>query len=206
MLTLICREVRDHAIYLAGMLFVTAVMILLLILTAYQGLQVAILLPVAVLISGLMLGLCGLGGAQMYTDRAHRISPLLATLAVTRSRILAARILVGVLALLLALVPVLVATTILLRAFLPPPEFYGRMLVEVSLTVLLTGLACYCLGLLVGWSTNAVWRLAGGVLVPALLISFVWIKGAGPDVMVLLLLLIAATLLRIWHSFTSASL
>jgi ABC-type transport system involved in multi-copper enzyme maturation permease subunit len=206
MLTLIGREVHDHLVYLMSLCLVTVITIAVLIAGAYEGVQVAILLPLAIPILSLLLGLCALGAGQMYGDRANRISPLLSTLAVTRTRILLARVLVGVLAALLTLVPVIVTSAIVLWISGSPLEFYGRTIVEVSLTVVLTGIACYCAGLLVGWTTNKSWLLVGNTLVMFLVLSLVWIKGFGPDAMALWLLLIGAVLLRVWHAFTSASL
>ncbi len=90
--------------------------------------------------------------------------------------------------------------------FAPPLEFYGRMLVEIPLTLLLTAAACYCAGLLVGWTTSKAWLLAGSVLLLLSLVSLVVIKGFGLEAMAILLLFIGATLLYAWHAFTSSSL
>jgi hypothetical protein len=206
MLTLIGREIRDNLVYLGGLGFATVFTMALLIVSMYQRTILNMGVPLIFLVVALLLGLCSLGSAQMHGDRAHRISPLLSTLAVTRSRILAARVLVGGLAVLLAFVPVIVTSTLLLRAFVPPLAFYERMLVEVSLTILLAGLACYSVGLLVGWTTNRLWLVGGGALLFVLVLSLVWIKGFGADTMLLLLLVTGALLLRVWHVFTSASL
>ena len=154
----------------------------------------------------LLVGFCGLGASQMYSDRASRISSLLATQGVTRSRILAARVLVGVATVLASLVPPAVTILILLWAFLPPLSFYWRMAAEIFTVAVLTGVAGYCVGLLVSWTTSKAWLVAGNLLLWSLVTSLVWIKGFGPDVMAILLLLIVAMLLRVWHGFTSASL
>jgi len=163
-------------------------------------------LPLGLLTFLLLLGLYALGAAQMYGDRANRISSLLTTQAVTRSRVLAARALVGLLAVLAVLLPVVVTAVVLLWAFLPPLDFYRRLLVEIPLTLALTAFACHSAGLLVGWTTNRIRLLAGAVLLVTAVASLLWIKGFGPDVMAVLLLFIAATLLRTWHTFTSTSL
>ena len=206
MLTLIGREVRDHIAYLLGLGIVTAIMIVVMILAAFQELEAQLLTPVVILILTLLLGLYALGAAQMYGDRANRMSSLLATLAVTRSRILAARVFVGVLAVVISFVPLVVTITVLLRTFGPPLWLYGRMVVEISVTTILTGMACYCLGLVSGWTTNKTRLLAGSTLLVALVASLVWIKGFGPEIMAILLLFIGATLLRVWRTFTLVSL
>ena len=101
----------------------------------------------------------------------------------------------------------MVAITVLLWAFGPLPlRFYGRIIVETSITVVLTGMACYCLGLVIGWTTNKTRLLAGSTLLVALVASLVWIKGFGPEIMVILLLFIGATLLRVWRTFALVSL
>lgn len=206
MLTLIGREVRDHIAYLLGLGIVTAIMIVVMILAAFQELEAQLLTPVVILTLTLLLGLYALGAAQMYGDRANRMSSLLSTLAVTRSRILAARVFVGVLAVMVSFVPLVVTIIVLLWTFGPPLRFYGRIIVETSITALLTGMACYCIGLVIGWTTNKTRLLAGSTLLVALLASLVWIKGFGPEIMVILLLFIGATLLRIWRTFTLISL
>jgi hypothetical protein len=206
MLTLIGREVRDHIAYLLGLGIVTAIMIVVMILAAFQELEAQLLTPVVILVVTLLLGLYALGAAQMYGDRANRMSSLLSTLAVTRSRILAARVFVGMLAVAVSFVPLVVTITVLLWAFGSPLRFYERIIVETSITALLTGMACYCLGLVIGWTTNKTRLLAGSTLLVALVASLVWIKGLGPESMVILLLFIGATLLRIWRTFTLISL
>ncbi len=209
MLTLIRREAYDNLMYLVGLCLVTAMLISLLILAAYeeiQGLQEGYVVPLGLLIFMLLIGFCALGAAQMYGDRANRVSPLLTTLAVTRNQILAARVLTGLLAVLVVLLPVVVTGVILLRTFVPPLEFYRRMVVEVSVTLALAACACHSAGLLIGWTTNRVRLLVGTVLLVAAVVSLLWIKGFGPGVMGVLLLFIGATLGRTWHTFTSSSL
>ena len=206
MLSLIGRELRDHIVLVAAPCVVSAVMILLLIRTYLHGMGQAMVVPIAVLMSVPLISFCLLGATQMYGDRVHKISALLCTLATTRSRILVARIAVGVLAILVTVAPVIVAEAILMKLFVPMAAFWYPLLAEVSVTVILTGFACYCMGLLIGWTTNRVWLLAGNLLLLSVAASLVYIKGFDPGGMMVLLLMIAALLLRVWHKFTSASL
>jgi len=207
MLSLIAREIRDQVVYLVGLCLTAITMLALLILQIYVQMEMVYLPILGMGVALLLIGFCALGMGQMYGDRVNRIAPLLATLAVTRTRILAARVAVGVLAVLATLVPIAIAVTLVLGAFLPPLEFYWRMIVGISITSLLVGMACYCVGLLIGWTTNkTALLLVDGLLLVALLVSVVWIKGFGLDTAGLLLLFIGATLLRTWQTFTSASL
>lgn len=210
MLTLIRRELHDNIVYTLGSCAIGAMAIGAMIYMSIYGTDVAksapaIIYPILLLLPAFLL-FSILGAAQMYGDRAHRISPLLSTLAVTRHRILAARILAGILTILLTTVPVLATATIVLRLFLPPFEFYRRMVIEISVTAVLLGTACYSLGLLVGWTTSRTWLIVGTSLLLTVSTSLIVIKGFGPGAMLFLVVFIAAVLVRTWHKFTSASL
>jgi hypothetical protein len=206
MLNLIAREIRDNIVSVALPCLVSALGITLAIIFTLSRVRGGILPPTIMVTPILLLAFCGLGASQAYGDRANRISSLLATLGVTRNRIFAARVLAGLLTVLVSLVPLAVTTILLLWMFAPPLEFYGRMVVAISLTVLLVAVACYCAGLLVGWTTSKAWLLAGSVLLLLSLVSLIVIKGFGLDAMAILLLFIGATLWYAWHTFTSASL
>ena len=206
MLSLIGREIRDNIVSVALPCLVSALGMTLVIVFSVSRAGGGVLPPAILVMPILLLAFCGLGASQTYGDRANRISSLLATLGVTRSRIFAARVLAGLLTVLVSLTPLLVTTILLLWMFVPPLEFYGRMVVEISLTALLAAVACYGAGLLVGWTTSKAWLLAGCVLLLLSLASLVVIKGFGPGVMAILLLFIGATLWYAWHTFTSASL
>ena len=206
MLSLIAREIRDNIVSVALPCLASALGITLAIIFALSRANGGAF-PVTIMFTPiLLLAFCSLGVSQAYGDRANRISSLLATLGITRNRIFAARVLAGLLIVLVCLVPLVVTTILLLWRFAPPLEFYGRMVVEISLTVFLAAVACYFAGLLVGWTTSKAWLLAGSVLLLLSLASLVVIKGFGPGAMAILLLFIGATLWYAWHTFTSASL
>ncbi len=206
MLSLIAREIRDNIVSVALPCLVGALGVTLAIVFSLSRVRGGVLPVTIMFTSVLLLAFCGLGASQAYGDRANRISSLLATLGVTRNRIFAARVLAGLLTVLVSLVPLAVTTIVLLWMFAPPLEFYARMVVEISLTVLLAAVACYLAGLLVGWTTSKAWLLAGSVLLLLSLVSLIVIKGFGPGAMAILLLFIGATLWYAWHTFTSASL
>jgi hypothetical protein len=206
MLSLIAREIRDNIVSVALPCLASALGIALAIIFAFSRADGGAF-PVTIMFTPvLLLAFCGLGASQAYGDRANRISSLLATLGVTRNRIFAARVLAGLLTVLVALIPLAVTTIVLLWLFVPPLQFYGRMVVEISLTVLLAAVACYLAGLLVGWTTSKARLLTGSVLLLLSLVSLVVIKGFGPEAMAVLLLFIGATLWYAWHTFASTSL
>lgn len=131
---------------------------------------------------------------------------MLAASAVTRSRILAARVLAGAAIILMMLVPLLITAVAILHFTSLPPTWYGRTIAEVFVTVALTGFACYCVGLLMGWTANKVFPALSVLFGMVLVMLFVTVKGFGALAIVLLLLFCTAALLRVWYRFTSISL
>jgi hypothetical protein len=203
---LVMREIRDNIVSVVASCLVGVIIIVLAFFFGLFRKGGGTLVPWVPCTPALWLALCGLGISQMYGDRANRISSLLSTQGVTRNRIFCARVLAGALTVLASLIPALVGTLVLLWVAQAPLEFFQRMTVDVSITLLLAALACYCIGLLVGWTTSKGWPLVGGLFLMALVGSLIAIKGFGPATMGLLLLFIGAILLRTWHKFTSASL
>jgi ABC-type transport system involved in multi-copper enzyme maturation permease subunit len=206
MVTLIAREIRDHLVYVLACCSLSAIMVGIMVSAYFWEVKTAIYLFPPALAPVLFFGLAALGSSQMYSDRANRLSALLSTLAVTRSRILAARVVVGVLTVFAALAPLLVTALILLALAGPPAHLYSRMMWEMAVSIALTAFACYCVGLEVGWTTNKTWLLVGNLVLVGLVTSLVVSKGFGLDAVLLLLLLAAAMLLHVWHRFTSAAL
>jgi len=165
----------------------------------YVGLSVPILVI-------LVLGFSAMGVTQMYLDRNRRISAFLSALPVTRSRILTARIIAGLLAILIVLVPLAIAATVLGRLFAPPIPIFAGYITDILTTVFLMTFACYCLGLLTGWTANKITPTFGALGLNLVLVSLVFVKGFGPDIKFLLVLIIVACLIRTWHKFMSTSL
>jgi hypothetical protein len=202
MFTLIKREIEDHAVNFLLAVVISATMAGLLAFFAFNEFNdvSGILVSLGILA---LLTCCSMGITQVYTDRTHKISPFLATLAVTRGQILAARCIVGVLAILTLLVPAMVATVVLFSKFLPPIAFYWRAIVEVFITVFLGALTCYCLGLLIGSTTRRLLLVGGCLTVPPAVIILVLAKGFGPQVMIVLGLVILASIGRIVTKLSS---
>ena len=206
MLTLIKRELYDQIAYVLLAPFISLTVIGVMIYAVMLDIPDASFAFGAFTIQGLLILFCFLGAAQMYSDRANRVSALLATLAVTRSRILTARVAAGGIVVLLTLIPVAVVAIVLVHLFAPPLAFHARMIVEMTTTVMLLGFAGYCVGLLIGWTSNKILLVAGCVLLLALIMPVFLIKGFGAEAIVILLLLIGAMLLRTWTNYTSAAL
>ena len=133
MYALIQREIRDHRVFFMGPVILSAVLIGLSISTldshptldSHRWIEAAIFDSGAgvIVLPIIVLGFFAMGAVQMYADRIRRISAFISTLSVSRSRILFAKIIAGVLAILASMVPLAVTVTILLRIHAPPvPE------------------------------------------------------------------------------------
>ena len=215
MLTLIKREIRDHIVYLilAASLAVIFILVSFPIVSQFgsiteasnnvMGIPVGIGVPVVTVV---IIGICGLGAAQMYSDRTRKISAFLSTLAVSRNRILLARILTGILVILTLLVPLVITAVILLRLYVSPVLIYPGMVFEIFVTVFLMAFACYCIGLQIGWNSNAVTPTLGALFLTGILVPLIIVKGFGLQIVVILVLFIIASLIRTWHTFMTTSL
>ena len=209
MLTLIRREIRDHIVYFIAAVIFSAILVAFITATRYNldwfGSAVfgAFSVPLLVI---LVLGFSAMGVTQMYLDRNRKISAFLSVLPVTRSRILSARIIAGLLAILIVLVPVTITATVLERIFAPPIPASSGYTAEILTTVFLMAFACYCLGLLNGWTANKIAPTIGALGLNFVLVSLVFVKGFGQDIKFLLVLVIVACLIRTWHKFMSTSL
>ncbi len=214
MFTLIKREIQDHIVYFIGAAVLSAVFIIFLIsvINQYESLSrqdrgpeftVGIGVPTLAIV---IIGFCGLGAAQMYLDRTRKISAFLSTLAVSRSRILLARIITGILVILTLLVPLTVTAATLLRLYVPPVLIYPGMVLEVFTVIFLMAFACYCIGLQTGWTSGKITPTLGGIALTCIFVPLIRVKGFGLHIVVILVLFIIASLIRTWHTFMTTSL
>lgn len=210
MYALINREIHDHAVFFIGAVILAASLIGLAVtaLDNQRPIEAALfgsgggVIALVILVPGLF----AMGSVQMYTDKTRKISAFVSTLPVSRSRILLAKICTGVLVILTALVPWAVAVAILLQIKAPPVPMYWVIARDVLAGTFLIGFACYCIGLQVGWNSGKVAPALGGLGLTCILASLILIKGLAPEIMIMLSLFIAASLIRTWHKFTSSSL
>jgi hypothetical protein len=209
MFTLIKREIEDHLVYFLGAAVFSAVLIALLILAMYSSepevRPIFIILSVPVIVV-LIIGCTGMGVSQMYTDRNRKISAFLSGLPVTRGRILIARIITGILAILTVLLPLTVTGMVLWRLFAPPIPIYSGVIFDIFIVTFLTGFACYCLGLQTGWTSSRITPTLGGLVLTCILVPLIAVKGFGLHAQVILALFIVASLIRIWQKFMSTAL
>ena len=210
MYALIKREIQDHIAYFVGAAIFSVVFIIISVsLTHSKGTEdpsifaIGLGTPVATVV---ILGFCAMGATQMYLDKTRKISAFLSTLAVSRSRILLARIITGILAILTLLVPPAVTALVLSHLSNPPIPMYPGMILETFTISFLMAFACYCLGLLTGWNSSKITPTLGGIVLTCILVPLIFVKGFGVHIVVILVLFIIASLLRTWHTFITTSL
>ena len=153
----------------------------------------AMFIPLPFLIA---LGLCARGIAQTYTDRTKGISETLAVLPTTRAQIALSHIINGTILVMIVLIPVaitLVALCVLRRPLIPP---FWQLASNAFLGIFLMALACYCLGLQMGHTTDTFMLALGALPLAATLLLLILVEGFGNRLNVILLLFITASLLR----------
>lgn len=210
MFALIKREIEDNiSCFVAAALFSAVLVGTAVLIThdssSYRAKTVGLTVSLPVYVLSL-LGFSTMGASQMRTGPTRKISAFLSSLPVSRSQILLARIVTGVLAMLVLLVPITVTVAILVRVYAPPYPGCRVIFAEISATVFLMGLACYCLGMQIGVSCGKVVCTVGCIIVTAVLLPLVMIKGFGGQSIAILLLLIAASLIQTWQRFMSTAL
>jgi hypothetical protein len=210
MFTLIKREIEDHIAYFLGAAILSSTLVVLSIWAAYNyGPEEAPLYPIGLsipVIVILVIGFPAMGATQMYTDRTRKVSAFLSALPVTRGRILVARIITGILAILTVLAPLTITSLVLWHLLVPPVPIYPGLIFDMFVTALLMAFACYCLGLLTGWASNKVTPTLAGLALTFVLIPLIMVKGFGLHTTVILVLFIIASLIRIWQKFMSTAL
>ncbi len=209
MYALIKREIQDHLVYFIGAAAFSVVFIIISVFLIHsyddrypEVFSIGFGVPAVIVI----IGFCGLGASQMYLDRTRKISAFLSTLAVSRSRILLARIITGILAILTLLVPLTITAVTLLRLYVSPVLIYPGMVFEIFVAVFLMAFACYCIGLQTGWTSGKIIPTLGGIALTCIFVPLLFIKGFGVQIVVILVLFIIASLIRTWHTFMTTSL
>lgn len=148
----------------------------------------------------------GMGAQQMYSDRNGKISAFLCTLATSRSRILTARIIVGSSYFLLIFLAMAITYALLLARFPSLVPFDVTFLIMLFITAATVNLACYSVGLLIGFSANRFLPILGSILLVAILIALIIIKGFGLQSNLILLVVAGAAMFRTWQKYATTSL
>ena len=216
MFTLIKREIEDNMAMLMLAAFATLIFTSTIVYVFYNieeydvnrtltGIPNAMFIVLAFYWICLALISAVFGAAQTYLDRSQKISTFLSTRATTRRRILSAKIIAGLLLILLSLMPFIAACIILLRLY-PPVVLDTTFIVKILTTMVLSSLTCYTLGLQMGWQPNKSTAILGSLLFTPVLLSVIIIKGFGFQSDFVLALFAIAMLVRTWQRFMSTAL
>ena len=211
MFTLIKREIYDHiAYYIGAIVFSLLAMIIMLFMARIMNdINEMILAPVAAsmpVVLIFILGSTAMGVSQMRMDKNKKISAFLSTLAVTRDKILWAKIISGILAILLFFIPLLFMAAFLYKFFFPPVTILQSIFFNVYKVIFLISLSCYCIGLQTGWNSSRLIPTLGGLFLTCIFLTIIFVKGFSEELSVLLILFIIASLVRIRYRFISTSL
>ena len=213
MLTLILREIEDNWVFLLAAALVAGVFSFLIGWQMYSvngnntGAVIAVLAVNAVF--GIFV-FCGLGASQMYWDRMKKISALLATLPVTRNQIFTARIVTGIIVVVIGFIPTVVTSEVISNLIeqsstnnLAP--VYG-LTVGLWMPLFLFCFASYCVGLQTGWTSNRIMPTLGSLILSIILTGVILIKGFELDAYLILIPFTACCLFRAWRTFSTAAL
>ena len=214
MFTLIKREIEDNAmvfifglaVTLIGVGWITTVVAADATRKVPIGLNEAMygmflfLIPITAFLANV------LGAAQMYKDKNQKISAFLLTLATTRNKIISARIIAGVIWILMVIVPIAITELILVQVFpilIPYPK---ALIIKLFVTMFLMSLCCYSIGLVVGDSKRKNFSQIMGTITAAILLTLIVIKGFGADTALILIILTVVLLGKVWQKFSTAAL
>ena len=209
MFTLIIREIEDNRVFFIAVVILAIIFSVLFVYEQFYGEKdETVIIPFGTMISvPLGMAFCAMGAAQMYWDKTKKFSALLATLAVNRGQIFAARVIAGFLLVIIGFVPI-VETIIMAisKTFVKILPVHSGLYFEILIPSFLLGFACYCIGLQAGWTSNRVTAILGALGLSLILIPVILIKGFGWDIYAILVLLITACLVRAWYKFSTAAL
>jgi hypothetical protein len=215
MWTLIKREIEDNISYYliawGGMVLIIGIYLL----RGYSSLQFSdgtISIPgimgLVMLIPLWLLPLCAssFGCNQMQSDKARKISTFLVMLATSRQHIFFARLISGLLLISFQIIALAITDMILLQLYSPLIPINHTGLTHMFITAVFINLACYAIGLQVGWFTMKSLHKLTSILLSIVIIFLFVIKGFGVHTWLLLTILTAASLTLTWKKFKSTSL
>ena len=205
MLTLIKREIEDNIVFFVTAAILTTMIISVLVykmplmhrndqIVGVPSVMYRVFKFFPFNLSPLIAAV--LGALQMFKDRDKKISAFLSTLATTRRQILTARIITGVLWILLLILPIAAAEAILLKVFPMAAVPDVGFLRNIFITLFLCCLAGYAFGLQIGWHGKKLVSALSVIFITPILMSLIVIKGFGFETMAILVLFTAVMMIR----------
>ncbi len=215
MLTLIKREIEDNFTYyiLAVLLNAIAISVKLSIFfKAETRKEASIVFPGIFIVFFSSACMCGMGVSQMYLDKNRKISSFLLTYPVNRNMIIAARIISGIIAAVLFVLPsalVLdyfsdsVFTSGLSGFITEQVRNYMRI---ASFVTFLSALSAYSIGLLTGWSDNKYTPTLGGLGLLLIFLLLIPLKGFGVEYIIVSSIFIVCAFFAVFYKFNRTAL
>lgn len=210
MLTLIKREISDNKVFFILVFILTMILVFTEIFLTYytsdtHGMTIGFNNNLTIIVIGLLLLIsAAMGASQMRQDKNRKVSTFLSTLATTRDQILIARVCAGILAILLFFLPQIAAILILYHYFIDA-ELFNNLFFDVYLVSSLAAVSCYCIGLHAGWTSKKQYPFLEAIAFAAIIVTIIIIKGIGIQALILLIIFIAASLIRVRQNFITTS-
>ena len=146
-----------------------------------------------------------LGVAQIHSDREKKVFSFLSTLTTTRKQMLTAKIMTGLLWMLIILLPLAVADIILINVFTETSQVDLTPLAKTFITTALIYAVCYTVGMQMGWKQNKGTCIIGVLAITPVFLSIILIESFLTQTVLLLLLIVALTA-RTWQKFLSTAI
>jgi hypothetical protein len=203
LLILIKRQIVDNAIYfvIAAVLSLAVTFALLSValsesLDSLSGYAVTLILGAPVIIC---IGSFLLGAVQTHSDRISGITETLLILPAGHGRILLARFVTGVLAIITTSAPLAVTGTILWK-FLGPPEWlFHDWIADSTVGLFLAALTCYVLGLTTALRRETFLSIMLALPSTLIIVLLIIARGFGWPLNAALLPVIVASVIRLWR-------
>lgn len=213
MLTLIKREIQDNlALFIIAAAVSTTMVTIVVSQTVFNpSLQSMVGVPLVMcqvfsfLIPWMSIFYAILGVTQVYSDREKKVFSFLSTLPTTRKQILTAKIIAGLLWMLIILLPLAVTDIILINVFIKASQVDMTPLAKTFITTALIYAVCYSVGMQMGWKQNKTVCTIGVVAITPLFLSIIFIESFLTQTVLLLLVIVFLTT-RTWQKFLSAAI
>ncbi|MFC1675735.1 hypothetical protein ACFL3G_01570 [Planctomycetota bacterium] len=213
MFTLIKREIKDNMPLFTIAFIVSAIAVITLASQAAYSvshrlfvLNRTIINIFTFLMSWLAIPCVILGSTQMSGDRDKKVSSFLSTLATTRRQIMLARIISGLLWIIILLLPFAVTFAIVRYIWPQVISMEVRFFITLLCITGLIHLVCYCIGLRMSWQQNKVLRIVYTIVPIPIVLSIFIIRGLNIEIAIILLLFASAMMVQTWQKFMSTSL
>jgi hypothetical protein len=212
-LIMVKREIGDHSLLFLGALAVVAIYVFYVTTRVFVApgsppIGVPPIMHTLLLsfLPWLAVTAAGVGAVQMRSDLRSNTCAFLATTATTRRRVLGAKLVAGLLWISVLVVPVALTDCVLLMVFprLVWPDI--SLLARVLAIFLLSCLSGYAVGLDAGMGERKLVTLSAIVVLVPLLLSVILVKGLSLTTAVVLSLVAAACLARVWTRFVTIPL